>query len=70
MKTFKFEKLKKCRDEVGKSQESVVIDLAFMGLRTTRGTLSAWELGKSSPSVVEIPFIAEYYKKRIEYFFT
>ncbi len=63
------ETIKKCREELGISQEQLMIDLYNAGLKVSRPTLSNWENGESLPDVNALVSLAVVFKKPLKYFF-
>jgi transcriptional regulator with XRE-family HTH domain len=66
---FNHSRLKALRKKKKVSQEYLQSDLAKLGFRVSRVTLSHWERGKSKPTLEGIRWLAKYYGVTLEYFF-
>lgn len=66
---FTYQKIRECRDELGLSQEDLMIELANRGCRVSRPTLTRWETGDSIPDANELAVIAMFFRKPVKYFF-
>lgn len=69
MEQFISEKLKQSREDADLSIDSLMIELANMGLTVHTNTLRNWESGNSVPGADDLAVIASFYKKPVKYFF-
>lgn len=71
MQTLKYDctRLKECREKIGLSIDSMMIELSQIGLTVARNTLINWESGDTEPDPSDLAIIASFYKKPIQYFF-
>lgn len=66
---FSHEIVKKCREELGLSQDQLMIELANEGVRISRPTISGIENGDSVPDANTLAALSNIYKKPLKFFF-
>lgn len=66
---FKFQNLKRCREDKELTQTDLVFELDKLSLRISRQTLLNWEAGVTTPDVNDIVIIASFFNKPVQYFF-
>lgn len=62
-------RLRRLREQTGKSPEEVSQDIASKNYRITRNTLVNWEKGKTKPTVDDLERLARVYKCDLWSFF-
>ncbi len=66
---FKFQNLKRCREDKELTQTDLVFELDKLSLRISRQTLLNWEAGVTTPDANDIVTIASFFNKPVQYFF-
>ena len=66
---FSHEALKQFREELGMSQEQLMIEMANSGVKVSRPTISNWETGDSVPDANALVILSQVLRKSVKNFF-
>lgn len=69
-KRFVHTRLRRCREQIGLSQEGLIMELSKNGVSSSRNTIYNWETGETTPNVEQLATLSIIFGKPISYFFT